>query len=104
MRKTFLLVAVAAALGTAPAGAQNNATEAGTNAANTAATETNAMAGTNVAVTDTTAANALEPAPPPTASDLSTRAASQPEERRGFPWGLIGLVGLVGLLGRKRGG
>jgi MYXO-CTERM domain-containing protein len=26
----------------------------------------------------------------------------QPQEERGFPWGLLGLLGLAGLLGRKR--
>ncbi|HEX8257604.1 MAG TPA: WGxxGxxG family protein [Allosphingosinicella sp.] len=27
----------------------------------------------------------------------------QPQEERGFPWGLLGLLGLAGLIPRKRG-
>jgi hypothetical protein len=102
MPNRYLLIAAAAALTALPANAQNNMTAANSdNAANM--TVANGVTDAN-AVTTAAPANALEPAPPPAASDLSTRAAAKHNrERQGFPFGIIGLVGLIGLLGRRRG-
>jgi hypothetical protein len=56
------------------------------------------------------AAAALAALAPAAASAQATDGAidtsygnPQPQEERGFPWGLLGLLGLAGLIPRKRG-
>lgn len=98
---TLLLVA---ALGAAPAMAQNT-----TVVANTVTAE-NVVAADPANMTATAPANGMTAAPetprttdpaaePPTTGD---RGFVTGKREHGFPWGIIGLVGLVGLLGRRR--
>jgi hypothetical protein len=95
MRSTTILL-VAAALGAAPAAAQNT-----TNDANTVAIGNEVVADPNMTATmpvnDVTTVP-LEP--PATVEEQDVEVTT--ERRGGFPWGLIGLIGLVGLLGRAR--
>lgn len=102
MPKSIWLLAASAALAAAPAAAQDNAADTAVNTTvnETVTTDANAVIDANLVAT-VPDANALEPAPP-AESDLATRADDNRDERRGFPWGILGLVGLIGLLGRRK--
>lgn len=100
MRNIVCLIA-AAVLAATPATAQENVAAPVAN--DTATSDANVITDMNVVMAppDT---NATEPAATPTTSELATGAAADADDqRRGFPWGLLGLVGLIGLLGRRRG-
>jgi hypothetical protein len=114
MRNKMPLMIVAGALVVAtPAFAQNEVGPTNTtdmNSANTVSTEgvtdPNAVGG---ATSPTGAAavpgdqSAVLPANSDTAAvDTGYGEPAQPQERRGFPWGVLGLLGLLGFLGRKR--
>jgi hypothetical protein len=96
--RNAIVFALAAALATTPAVAQNDATNdvVDANATNMAVTADNGA----VAATDVNAA----PVEPVTTETTEPAAAPAPVQKSsgGFPWGVVGLVGLVGLLGRKR--
>ena len=94
MRLSLVIIA-AAALGFAPAAAQN---------ADDIANEPTPMAepvDANAAVP--TDVNATMAAPAPAPAPVETAAPEAPEEEeQEFPWGLLGLLGLLGFLGRRR--
>ena len=97
MRRTTILLA-AAALGAAPAAAQNNAVDA-----NAIAVSNDIAADPNMAAsTPVNDMAAVPPGPLEPATTVEPEGRVTAEKDRGFPWGLIGLVGLVGLLGRAR--
>jgi hypothetical protein len=98
MRMTTLTIAAAGLIAAAPAAAQNAAAPANSvdmMATNTATTNVEAMNETG-GMTATTAntASATETATMP--------PAPAPEEKKSFPWGVIGLLGLIGLIPRAR--
>ena len=102
MQIEIWLLAVPAALASAPVAAQSNLDEPVNSAANqSVATDANLVTDTNVVMT-APAENAIEPAPAPTTTE-SAPALATDEGSRGFPWGLLGILGLIGLLGRRRG-
>ena len=103
MPKSLWLIAVGAALAAAPAAAQIEAADDAVHSSiNETATSDVSVATDANLVAAPPAANALEPAPP-LESDLAADTVDDDrDERRGFPWGLLGLAGLVGLLGRRR--
>jgi len=101
MRMTAsLTIAAAALLATTPVWAQNAADN--TTATNVA--ETNVTA-TNEGATSVTATN--ETAVAPTETNMTTETettTTAPEEKKSFPWGVLGLLGLLGLIPRTRRG
>jgi hypothetical protein len=93
---TSLTIAAAALLAAAPAWAQNETAPANT-------TEVNAVGTTNEST------NAAVPAPPPATTETTTTTetgtvTTAPEEKKSFPWGVLGLLGLLGLIPRARRG
>jgi hypothetical protein len=99
MRMTTLTIAAAALLSAAPALAQNPAAPANTTEVNTV---------TNNATTNETVNTAVPP-PAPTTTETTTTAetgtvTTAPEEKKSFPWGVLGLLGLLGLIPRARRG
>lgn len=96
--KAIFAISAAGLLASAPAVAQNEVAPANA-AANTAdanATEVNAVGGTTAMDMNTASATA------PIQLDAN-HMAPIPEEKKGFPWGVIGLLGLLGLIPRRRG-
>jgi hypothetical protein len=92
---TSLTFAAAALLAAAPAWAQNETVPANT--------EVNAVTTANES------ANAAVPAPPPATTETTTTTetgtvTTAPEEKKSFPWGVLGLLGLLGLIPRARRG
>ena len=78
-------------------------------AGNTVSTEgvdANIAANTTAPATPTTAAatpGAQDATLPPEATTTTDTGPVAPvEERRGFPWGVLGLLGLIGLLGVRK--
>lgn len=96
MRTTPMMIAAAALLAAGPALAQNEATNAPANAAETNAVEMNATANM--------AANVPTPAEPVAlpGDNVANETAPAPAPKRSFPWGLLGLLGLLGLIPRSR--
>jgi hypothetical protein len=100
-----LTIAAAALIASAPAWAQN-ASAPGNTADNTVATTTNEVAGTTTTTTNTM--TAAETATVPVDENATTvdtgYAAPAQEEKKSFPWGVLGLLGLLGLIPRTRRG
>jgi hypothetical protein len=101
MRMTMPIAIAATLLAATPALAQNEST------ANNAV-----AADTTVVAADNAEANAAMPVDNPvrpgtvaeTTPTETTAPAPAPEERKGFPWGVLGLLGLLGLIPRLRRG
>jgi hypothetical protein len=96
-----LTIAAAALAAATPALAQNET-------ANTAYTA-NATAANELTPTGNAAENAMAvppAAPVTTETNLTTTETAAPaqEEKKGFPWGVLGLLGLLGLIPRARRG
>ena len=94
-------LAIAAALGAAPAVAQetNNAATTAPPADNMAAepvTDANMTGNVVLPPGEATAVAPVEPMEP------VAPAADEDDDDMGIPWGLLGLIGLIGLLGRGR--
>jgi hypothetical protein len=95
---TSLTIAAAALLAAAPAWAQNETAPGNT-------TEVNAVGTT----TTNESANVAVPAAPPATTETTTTTetgtvTTAPEEKKSFPWGVLGLLGLLGLIPRARRG
>src|SRR5438067_2762702 len=95
---TSLTLAAAALLAAAPALAQNAA--APVNSAD--------MAATNAAATNEVAANTAMTTNTETATVATNTtgevAVPEQQEKKSFPWGVLGLLGLLGLIPRMRRG
>jgi hypothetical protein len=111
MRMTSsLAIAAAALLAVSPALAQNAAGPTNTtdvtsgNAVGTSATTTNDVSNGTTAVGGTTSPGGQDAALPATAAgtpaDVGYVAPAQ-EQKKGFPWGVLGLLGLLGLIPRR---
>ena len=101
---TSLTFAAAVLLAAVPAAAQNEAAPANTTATTTTTTnETmNATAPTGAPVTPGNDVAPLPPANETAAPEAGVNPTPAPEEKKGFPWGIIGLIGLIGLIPRRR--
>ena len=96
----WILAGATALIAAAPLAAQENVA-APVNATNeTTAVDANAVMDANLVAPPP--ADVVEPAVTPTDSELAREVAADDDERRGFPWGLLGIIGLIGLLGRRR--
>ena len=109
MRMTATLALAAAILvGAAPAAAQNAAVPSNTtdvttaNTVNTTATTTANDVGNVTMPTAATPGTETTTTATNTAVDVGYGPPTQPKEKRGFPWGVIGLLGLLGFLPRTR--
>ena len=100
---TSLSIAAAALLAAVPAAAQNAAAPANTTATTTTTTNemTNTTAPTGAAATPGNEVAPLPPANETAAPEAGVNPAPAPEEKKGFPWGIIGLIGLIGLIPRR---
>ena len=109
MRMTATLALAAAILvAAAPAAAQNTAAVNNT----TDMTSANTVNTTSATTANDVGNVAMPPAATPetettrsetnTAVDVGYGPPTQPKEKRGFPWGVIGLLGLLGFLPRAR--
>jgi len=106
MRMTLsVTIAAAALLAASPALAQNDSA-----ASNTDVTAANTVT-TNTVTTDETTvvpANDMAALPPADtnvgAADTGYATPPPAEEKKGFPWGVLGLLGLLGLIPRARRG
>jgi MYXO-CTERM domain-containing protein len=97
-------IAIAAAVTSAPALAQdaNNAATAADNAAAAPATDTisaNTMTANDVVLAPGEATTVTPVAP---VEPTESAAPAERDDGGRIPWGLLGLLGLVGLLGRSR--
>jgi MYXO-CTERM domain-containing protein len=105
MRMTLsVTIAAAALLAASPAFAQNDSAASNTDVAatNTLTTDTVTTNETTVAVANDMAV--LPPADTNVGAADTGYATPPPEEKKGFPWGVLGLLGLLGLIPRARRG
>ena len=103
MRFSQSLILAGALIAASPALAQDNAAAPG-NTVSTEGVDANIAANTTAPATPTTAAatpGAQDTTLPPEAT-TDTAPVAPVEQRRGFPWGVIGLLGLIGLLGVRK--
>jgi hypothetical protein len=99
-----LTIAAAALIASVPAWAQNTAAP-GNAADNTVATTaTNEVATTMTTNTTTAAETATVPVDENATTADTGYAAPAQEEKKSFPWGVLGLLGLLGLIPRNRRG
>jgi hypothetical protein len=103
---TPLMIAAAALAAASPAAAQNAAAptdNTASNAVNAVDVSANGTVETTTA-TDPAAAAAQTNAVPVDNTAAADAAAGQPapEEKHGFPWGILGLLGLLGFIPRAR--
>ena len=105
MRLSQSLILAGALIAPSPALAQDNAAAPG-NTVSTEGVDANIAANTTAPATPTTAAatpGAQDATLPPEATTTTDTGPVAPvEERRGFPWGVLGLLGLIGLLGVRK--
>ena len=103
---TTLAIAASALLAAAPGMAQNDAATAnssGEPAANEVdanATDLNAVGSTTTTTDVNTTTATTTTAIPVDENDM----APVPEQKKSFPWGVVGLLGLLGLIPRARRG
>lgn len=111
MRMKTILVIAAATLVAAPAAAQNtspanttdmtSATTVNTTGATTTGDVGNAAAPAGAATTPG-AQPATVTTQTNTAVETGNGPPTEPKEKKGFPWGVIGLLGLLGFIPRTR--
>ena len=105
MRLSQSLILAGALIAASPALAQDNAAAPG-NTVSTEGVDANVAANTTAPATPETAAATPGAQDTTLAPEATTTTDTGPvapvQERRGFPWGVIGLLGLVGLLGARK--